>query len=279
MTKTFSLFLMLALVLGVSLGGAFVGGVVLGKSQGQTSTEEREAGRLSSEAGRQSPGQFGGDRSDRPNRGFRPGGSLEQGQEGSRDRLRDRADLDSDGRRFGDRAGIFGTVERVDGDNVTVTTPRGPVTVTVGPETAIQRMVEGSLQDLKEEVRIRVIGPRDEEGNVQARAIILIPAGVDGVFGQGRHFGDRAGIFGTVDVVEGDNVTVSTPRGPVTVTVGPETAIQRVVEGSLQDLKEEVRIRVTGSRDEEGNLQATAITLVPEGAEGIFGRRGTRRER
>jgi len=60
---------------------------------------------------------------------------------------------------------------------------------------------------------------------------------------------------------------------------GPETAIQWVVEGSLQDLKEEVRIRVMGPRDEKENVQATAITLVPEGAEGIFGRRGTRRER
>ena len=184
MTKTFSLFLMLALVLGGSLGGAFVGGVVLGKSQGQTSTEGRGAGRLSLESGRQSPRQFGGDRSDRPSREFRPGGSLEQGQERSRDRLRDRADQDSDGRHFGNRAGIVGTVERVNGDNVTLTTPRGPVTVTVGPETVIQRMVEGSLRDLKEEVRIRVTGPRDEEGNLQATAITLVPEGAAGIFGR-----------------------------------------------------------------------------------------------
>ena len=184
MTKAFSLFLMLALVLGGSLGGAFVGGVVLGKSQGETSTEGRGAGQLSSGPGRQSPRQFGGDRSDRPSRGFRPGGSPEQGQEASRDRLRDRSDQDSDGRRFGGRAGIVGTVERVDGDNVTVTTRRGPVTVMVGPETAIQRVVEGSLQDLKEEVRIRVTGPRDEEGNLQATAITLVPEGAEGIFGR-----------------------------------------------------------------------------------------------
>jgi len=36
---------------------------------------------------------------------------------------------------------------------------------------------------------------------------------------------------------------------------------------------------VTGQRDEEGIVKATSITLIPEGAQDFFGRRGPRQER
>ena len=58
-----------------------------------------------------------------------------------------------------------------------------------------------------------------------------------------------------------------------------ETTVRKVVDGSMEDLTQGVQIRVAGARDEEGTVKATSITLVPEGAQGFFGRRGPRQER
>ena len=74
-------------------------------------------------------------------------------------------------------------------------------------------------------------------------------------------------------------MTINTPRGPVNVTTGDDTAVRKIVDGSLEDLETGAQIRVTGQRDEEGIVKATSITLIPEGAQEFFGRRGPRQER
>ena len=79
--------------------------------------------------------------------------------------------------------------------------------------------------------------------------------------------------------MEGNTLTVTTPRGPVTVTTGDDTAVRKIVDGSLVDLKQGAQIRVTGQRDEEGIVKATSITLIPEGSQEFFGRRGPRQQR
>ena len=79
--------------------------------------------------------------------------------------------------------------------------------------------------------------------------------------------------------MEGNTLTITTPRGPVTVTTGDDTAVRKIVDGSLEDLENGAQIRVTGQRDEEGIVKATSITLIPEGAQEFFGRRGPRQER
>jgi hypothetical protein len=65
----------------------------------------------------------------------------------------------------------------------------------------------------------------------------------------------------------------------VTVNTDEETTVRKIVDGTMEDLTQGVQIRVTGDRDEEGSVKATSITLVPEGAQEFFGRRGARQER
>ncbi len=79
--------------------------------------------------------------------------------------------------------------------------------------------------------------------------------------------------------MEGNTLTITTLRGPVTVTTGDDTTVRKIVGGSLEDLEKGAQIRANGHRDEEGIVKATSITLIPEGAQEIFGRRGPRQER
>ena len=214
MNKAFSLFLMVALILGGSLGGAFASGVALGKTQGETPSEAQAAGSFS-----QGPGErSGGDRPQGRGQGARSGGGFERGGQG---------------------AGSGGD-QRI-GQS--------------GPESRGSRQGEGNRQGFDGGFRG---GPGEDSGG-------------------GRRGG--RGVGGAIESIEGNTLTVTTPRGPVTVTTGGDTTVRKIVDGSLEDLEQGAQIRVTGQRDEEGIVKATSITLIPEGAQEFIGRRGPRQER
>ena len=196
MNKAFSLFLMVALILGASLGGAFAGGVALGKTQGEPPSEVRSSGSFSQGPG----GRSGGDRGQGRGQGSGPGGDQRFGQRGPASRGSGQGGGGRQGFEGGLRGGpgddaggggrgVGGAIASMEGNTLTVTTPRGPVTVTTGEDTAVRKIVDGSLEDLEKGAQIRVTGQRDEEGIVKATSITLIPEGAPELFGRGgpRH--------------------------------------------------------------------------------------------
>ena len=193
MNKVFSLFLMVALILGGSLGGAFAGGVALGKTQSEEPSGAQRAGNFSQgqadrsqrreqragqgagpERGAQRAGQGGPDSS-----GPRGDGDGRQGFEGPRDGAEG-----GERRGRGGRGGVGGAIESIDGNTLTITTPRGPVTVNTYEETTVRKIVDGTMEDLTQGVQIRVTGARDEEGTVKATSITLVPEGAQEFFGR-----------------------------------------------------------------------------------------------
>lgn len=209
MNKVFSLFLMVALILGGSLGGAFAGGVALGKTQSEEPSGAQRAGNFSQGQAARSQG-----REQRAG----PGGQRQRGGQG--------AGPEGGAQRAG-QGGPDSSGPRVDGDG-----------------------------------RQGFEGPRD---------------GAEG--GERRGRGGRGGVGGAIESIDGNTLTITTPRGPVTVNTYEETTVRKIVDGTMEDLTQGVQIRVTGARDEEGTVKATSITLVPEGAQEFFGRRGPRQER
>ena len=209
MNKVFSLFLMVALILGGSLGGAFAGGVALGKTQSEEPSGAQRAGNFS---------QGQADRSQSREQRAGPGGQRQRGGQG--------AGPEGGAQRAG-QGGPDSSGHRVDGDG-----------------------------------RQGFEGPRD---------------GAKG--GERRGRGGRGGVGGAIESIDGNTLTITTPRGSVTVNTYEETTVRKIVDGTMEDLTQGVQIRVTGARDEEGTVKATSITLVPEGAQEFFGRRGPRQER
>ena len=209
MNKVFSLFLMVALILGGSLGGAFAGGVALGKTQSEEPSGAQRAGNFS---------QGQADRSQGREQRAGPGGQRQRGGQGA------------------------------------------------GPEGGAQRAGQGGPDSsgplVDGDGRQGFEGPRD---------------GAEG--GERRGRGGRGGVGGAIESIDGNTLTITTPRGPVTVNTYEETTVRKIVDGTMEDLTQGVQIRVTGARDEEGTVKATSITLVPEGAQEFFGRRGPRQER
>jgi len=190
MNKAFSLFLMVALILGGSLGGAFASGVALGKTQGETPSEAQAAGSFS-----QGPGERSGGGFERGGQGAGSGGDQRIGQSGPESRGSGQGGGDRQGFDGGFRGGpgedsggggrgVGGAIESIEGNTLTVTTPRGPVTVTTGGDTTVRKIVDGSLEDLEKGAQIRVTGQRDEEGIVKATSITLIPEGAQEFIGR-----------------------------------------------------------------------------------------------
>ena len=84
----------------------------------------------------------------------------------------------------------------------------------------------------------------------------------------------RGGISGTVQGLEGEVLTVSSPRGELAVTLADGTTIYQVNEATRETLTEGVKVRVSGFRNAEGGVSAQAVIILPEGAENLFGTGG-----
>ena len=69
-------------------------------------------------------------------------------------------------------------------------------------------------------------------------------------------------MFGTVESLNGADLSINTPIGPLQVTVGEDTSITSIseTEGTLEDLAEGLRLTLTGERNEDGLLEATSVT-------------------
>ena len=196
MTKPVMLMLAVVLALGISLGGAFAGGVALGKSQGEETGAAGPAVQPAAAARQQlEPGQVSqGDLAELRRR-FQSGEigpedldrlrqQFQSGEINPRDLARGREQLTGrSGQGFSGRGAVTGTVEKVEGNTVTVDTPEGPLSVRIGEDTVIQKSAAGTLEDLQTGLRVAVVGQPDEGGTVAAQFVVLIPEGGDGLPG------------------------------------------------------------------------------------------------
>ena len=259
-TKAFSILLLVSLVMGVALGGAFAGGFALGQSRGPDQGNDQGSSSL------------------RPPSGFP---SAFQGGGGARSGGREVPVGSAEGRlASGTGQGFFGSIASFQNGVMTLDSPLGQVQASIFEGTAIQKTVNGSADDLVVGADVRILGRRVQDGPVQARSITLAPSGLEGFSGPPsggpRGLSGGVSLSGTIQGVENGLVTVATADGPLQVAAANETAIQKLEAGILADLVEGARVRILGSPNEEGMLQASLVILAPEAAD-RFLRRGDRR--
>ena len=212
-TKGFLLLMITVIVIGGSIGGAFAGGLALGRSQNGDAAPEaavfqqRFGGGQSSSAGRPGDGLTGG--------GFsagQPGGATSDGPGAiSNGEAQTRGDAPTGfgGGGFGDRGGfgdgasaaglLNGTIGAVDGNVLTITTDSGESQVTLGDDSTIQRYETGTAEKLSSGDLVLVIATGDIESGdpVDVASVIVNPPEGGGIFGArgfgGGGFGGRPG--------------------------------------------------------------------------------------
>ena len=180
--------------------------------------------------------------------------------------------------------GTFGTLAAINGDTLTLTTSQGQVTVNISSDTTIEKTVSGTITDLGQGNYVTISGNADTTGNINAASIMVRAQEQPGQFspptgtttGNGGNFtrpnggspgGGLGGQFtiGTIDVINGNSFTVTTAQGQVTVNVGTDTVIQQTVSGTLADLSIGDSLTVSGTPDSNGNIDATSISIRPQG--------------
>lgn len=165
--------------------------------------------------------------------------------------------------------GAGGEVTAVSDSSLTLTTPKGDsVTVNVSEDTVV-RLVEsqsdGSLSDIKVGSHVMVRGQRNDDGSVEAKAIMVAPEG------------DMAG--GRVTAVDGSTITVQGRDGETATILTDDSTIFRLgpggETGSITDVTTETGVHAFGDLQEDGSLKARLV-FVGRGGPGHEGGKGPR---
>ena len=188
-TKAFLLLLVGVLVLGGSIGGAFAGGIVLGKSQGEEAAPTSPYSLPQSDQTQQLPGQLSQEQLEQMRQQMQSGQLSPEQLDQFRQQMQDQLGQGAGGMGFAGRGGLTGIIEKIEGSTLTVNTAQGPLQATIGADTTIQMFSQGALADMETGIQVTVTGQRAEDGTVEATSILITPEGVGGF--PGTFFGGR----------------------------------------------------------------------------------------
>ena len=85
----------------------------------------------------------------------------------------------------GGPAGLFGAVTSVTDSGFTLETQQGPLPIVMNEESIILETRQGAFVDLEVGMQVRVTGPADENGSIDARSVTVTPQGLEGLRGPG----------------------------------------------------------------------------------------------
>ena len=191
-TKSFVTLVIAILVLGGSLGGAFVGGIALGKNQEDDVTLNSASTQLPSGTDQQASGQLTQEQLDQFRQQIQSGEFDPENRDQFRRQFQDQFGQGGPGDLgFGGTGGLTGTIEGIEGDTITINTAQGPLQATISTDTTIQIFAEGTLTDLENGDQVTVRGQRREDGTVEATSITVTPEGLGGLFGDPLFEGQR----------------------------------------------------------------------------------------
>ncbi len=227
MTKTFVVLAGIFILVGGSIGGAFVGGMIVGENRAESEAPATAqlpfpGGQAGQAAGvRQFADQIPLDEDGNPDfaalqqmaqaqgsglptpPGRTPTASTDTDLEETVSTT-NTEEADEDGGddftlpRFGRGLGLFGggatfgTIESIADGIVIINTPQGTVEATVGSETVIQVFAAGEMTDLQEGMSVTVMGQYDaESGKLDAATVIAAPEGAGAFPGLGGGFQNR----------------------------------------------------------------------------------------
>ena len=178
MNKSFLMLLIAVAILGAALGGAFVGGVVYGRSQAANANMLPPGLGSGFAGGGPAVGVPAGAVAGPGGVGFVAPPGVEDGFPG--------AGPGNGGNLGSGRGGLTGVVAEVDGNNLSLTTPQGNTLVTLTADTAISRLTPADRAELTAGITIRLVGRPNADGGIfQARSVAIIPEGTANPFESG----------------------------------------------------------------------------------------------
>ena len=190
-TSAFMLSLVGVLALGGALGGAFVGGIALGKSQEPEAAESAFGLRSTSGSDQPSSEQPSLESLAQLRQRLQSGELSPEELAQVQEQFQGRFGQDGDG--FTPGNALAGTIGKVDGNVITINTAQGPLRATIAEGTTVQTTTEVPLADLLEGMRITVSGEPGDGGTIQATSIFVLPEDAGSLPAGGFRGGPRGG--------------------------------------------------------------------------------------
>jgi len=174
------------------------------------------------------------------------------------------------------RVRIRGTIEKVDGSNLTVKARDGStVNIKLADNARITAMVKASLDDIKAGTFIGVTAMPQPDGSQKAIGIHIFMDAQRGVVPARFSPWDRepgstmtnADVTSTVASVDGQVMMIKYPDGEKKIIVPPNTPVVKFVPGNAADLKPGAQmIVIAGQKRPDGTVLAPAINVGRDGA-------------
>ena len=168
---------------------------------------------------------------------------------------------------------VAGTVDKLDGNNLTVNMKDGPaVTVLLADNAAVFGVEKRSLADIKPGDYLASGGVRGTDGKIHAVEVRIFPETLRGT-GEGQRPWDvkQDGVMtnATVGTVsqspQGGVIHVKYKEGESEYTVGPEVPIVAYVAGDRSLLKPGAAVLTIAQKKPDGSLTANRVTAEKDG--------------
>ena len=168
---------------------------------------------------------------------------------------------------------IRGTVEKLDGQTLTVKSREGPqLTIALAPNFTVSAVVKKSLADIKAGDYVGAASTKGTDGKLHALEVLIFPEAMRGT-GEGERPWDltpdslmtNATVSGITSAPQGQALKVTYKGGESEIIVAPNTPIVTFAPGDASLLKPGAAIITAATRKPDGTLSASRVTAEKDG--------------
>jgi hypothetical protein len=169
-----------------------------------------------------------------------------------------------------ERVRVRGSIEKFEGDVLTVKTREGPVvTIKLGENYGVGGLVPAKFEDIKQNTYVGIAGLPLPDGKIRALEVLIFPEAMRGT-SEGHFPWDlvpestmtNAAVTETVARAEGNALVLKYKDGEKTILVPESAPIVRAVPADKSELKAGAKIFVAAAiKGADGNLTAQRVTV------------------
>jgi hypothetical protein len=170
---------------------------------------------------------------------------------------------------------VRGEVEAVDGSTLTVKNGNDEkLSINLAPNYSVGAVVKATVADIKKGSFIGVGARPQPDGTLLAVQVFIFPEAMRGT-GEGHRpwavlpdsTMTNATVADTVSRVDGANLVLAYPGGEQKVTITPDANIIMAAPAEASELKPGTQVAMTASRQADGRLTASRVTIAKPGAQ------------
>ena len=168
---------------------------------------------------------------------------------------------------------IRGTVEKLDGQALTVKSREGPeLMIALAPNFTVAAVVKKSLADIKTGDFVGAASTKGTDGKLHALEVLIFPEALRGT-GEGERAWDltpdslmtNATVAGIASAAQGQALKVTYKGGESEIIVAPNTPVVTFAPGDASLLKPGAAVFIGALKKPDGSLSASRVTAEKDG--------------